>query len=79
MRLVVMHSVRLVLAGGMAGIAGAWFLDRYLVSTLVGVKVHDPASLALAWGMMTFIALLGSSFPALNASRTDVVSVLHSE
>lgn len=79
LRLVVMQAVRLVLIGGVAGIAGGWFLDRFLVSTLVGVKVHDPVSLSLAWGVMTLIALLGSSFPAMNASRTDVISVLHSE
>ena len=79
LRLIVMQSTRLVVAGGIAGVAGAWFLDRFLASTLVGVKVHDPRSLSLAWALMTLIALLGSSFPAMNASRTDVVSVLHSE
>ena len=30
-------------------------------------------------GMMTLIALAGTGLPALKASRTDVVSVLHSE
>lgn len=79
LRMIVMQSMRLVLAGGIAGIAGAWFLDRFLASTLVGVKVHDAVSLTLAWAVMTLIALLGSSFPALNASRTDVTSVLRSE
>jgi putative ABC transport system permease protein len=77
--LIVMQAVRLVLTGGVAGIAAAWFLDRLLASTLVGVKVHDPVSLSLACALMMLIALLGSSFPAMNASRTDVVSVLHSE
>lgn len=79
LRLIVTQSTRLVLAGGIAGLAGAWFLDRFLASTLVGVKIHDPVSLSLAWALMTLIALLGSSFPAMKASRTDVVSVLHSE
>lgn len=79
LRLVVMQALRLVLTGGGAGVAAAWFLDRLLTSTLVGVKEHDPVSLSLAWALMMVIALLGSCFPAMNASRTDVVSVLHSE
>jgi putative ABC transport system permease protein len=79
LRLIVMQAVRLVLTGGVAGVAAAWFLDRLLASTLVGVKVHDPVSLSLAWALMMVIALLGSCFPAMNASRTNVVSVLHSE
>ena len=79
LRLIVMQAVRLILTGGIAGIAAAWFLDRLLAGTLVGVKVHDPVSLSLAWALMTTIALLGSGFPAMNASRTNVVSALHSE
>jgi putative ABC transport system permease protein len=79
LRLIVMQAMRLILAGGVVGIAGAWFLDRLLASMLVGVKVHDPVSLSLAWALMTLIALLGSSLPARNAARTDLISVLHSE
>lgn len=79
LRLIMMQAMVLVLAGGIAGIAGAWFLDHFLASTLVGVQVHDPITLTLAGTLMTFIALMGSSFPAMSASRTDVVSVLHSE
>ncbi len=78
-RLIVMQAMRLILAGGVAGIAGAWFLDHLLAGMLVGVKVHDPLSLSLAWVLMTVIALLGSSLPAISASRTDLASVLHSE
>ncbi|HLY40224.1 MAG TPA: ABC transporter permease [Terracidiphilus sp.] len=79
LRLVLMQALRLISLGSMAGFAGAWFLDRLLASTLVGVKVHDPLSLSLACALMMLIALLGSAFPALSASRTDVVSVIHSE
>lgn len=79
LRLIASQAMRLILLGSIVGVAGAWFLDRFLASTLVGVKVHDPLSLSLAWAVMTAIALMGSGFPAINASRTDVVSVLHSE
>ena len=79
LRLIVSQAMRLVLAGGVMGIVGAWFLDRLLASMLVGVNVHDPVSLSLAWFLMTLIALVGSSVPARNAWHTDVISVLHSE
>ncbi len=77
--LVVMQAMRIVLAGGIAGIAGAWFLDRSLASMLVGVTVHDPISFSFAWVLMTLLSLMGCSLPAMNAARTDIVSVLHSE
>ena len=79
LRLIVMQAMRLIVAGGVVGIAGAWFLDRLLASMLVGVQVHDPVSLSLAWALMTLIALLGSSLPARNAAQTDLISVLRSE
>jgi ABC-type antimicrobial peptide transport system permease subunit len=71
--------MRLILAGGVMRIAGAWFLDRLLVSMLVGIHVHDPISLSVAGALMTLIALMGCSVPARSAIRTDVISVLHSE
>jgi putative ABC transport system permease protein len=79
LRLTVARAICLILAGGVIGIAGAWFLDRLLASMLVGVKVHDPVSLSLAWALMTLIALVASCVPARNAARTNVISVLHSE
>jgi ABC-type antimicrobial peptide transport system permease subunit len=71
--------MRLILAGGIMGIAGAWFLDRLLASMLVGTQVHDPVSLSLAWVLMTLVALVGCSLPARKAARTDLISILHSE
>lgn len=79
LRLIVSQAMRLILAGGIMGIAGAWFLDRLLASMLVGIKVHDPISLSLAWALMTLIALAGSCLPARNAARTNMISALHSE
>jgi len=79
LRLIVSQAIRLVLVGGVVGIAGAWFLDRLLASMLVGIQVHDPVSFSLAWVLMTLIALVGCSLPARNAARTNVISVLHSE
>jgi predicted permease len=79
LRLIVSQAIRLILAGIVVGIAGAWFMDRLLASMLVGIQVHDPVSLSLAGALMTLIALVGCSLPARNAARTIVISVLHSE
>jgi len=79
LRLIVSQAMRLILAGGAIGVAGAWLLDRLLASMLVGVRVHDPVSLSLAWALMRLIALVGCGLPARNAARTNVISVLHSE
>ena len=79
LRLIVIQALRLVLAGGAMGIAASWFLDRLLASMLVGVRLHDPLSLSLAWALMTGIAMLGCCVPARSAARTDLISVLHSE
>ncbi len=76
--LIVSQAMRLIIVGGVIGIAAAWLLDRLLASMLVGVKAHDPISLSLAWLLMTLIALLGCYVPARNAAHTDVMSVLHS-
>jgi len=77
--LIVAQAMRLILAGSVIGIAGAWFADRLLASMLVGVKVHDPISFSLAWALMMMIALAGCSMPARAAARTNVISILHSE
>jgi ABC-type antimicrobial peptide transport system permease subunit len=79
LRLILFQAMRVILAGGIVGVAGAWFLARMLASMLVGVEVHDPASLFLAWALMTLVALLGTSLPALGAARTNPTSVLYSE
>lgn len=79
LRLIVAQAMRLILTGGILGIAGAWLVDRLLAGMLVGVKVHDPVSISLAWSLMTLIALAGSCLPAINAAHTNVISALHSE
>ena len=79
LRLIVLQAMQVILAGSIVGIAGAWFLNRILARMLVGVKVHDPVSLLVAWALMTLVAMLGTSLPAMGAARTNPTSVLHSE
>ena len=77
--LIVAQAARLIVVGGVLGVAGAFVLSKLLTSMLVGVKPHDALSFSLAWILMTAIALLASTIPASHAARTDLVSVLHSE
>jgi predicted permease len=78
-RLVSLQALRLILTGSVLGMGAALLLSKWLSSMLVGVTGHDPLSLFAAWAGMTAIALLASMIPAAQASRTDLVSVLHSE
>jgi ABC-type antimicrobial peptide transport system permease subunit len=79
LRLVMMQAARLIAVGGVLGMITALMLSRLLASLLVGVTAHDTLSFALAWGLMTTVALLASALPAADAARTDVLSVLHSD
>jgi predicted permease len=77
--LIVAQAGRLIVAGGVLGLAGAFLLSKLLTSMLVGIKPHDAVSFSLAWILMTAVALLASTIPASQAARTDLVSILHSE
>ena len=78
-RLVVGGSMRLVLAGLIAGFAGTLVLGRLLESFLYGVTPHDPATIAAAVAALSAAALLGSSVPALRAARLDPIAALRQE
>jgi putative ABC transport system permease protein len=77
--LIVAQAARLIVLGGIFGIAAALALSKLLASMLVGVKPHDAISFSLAWILMTIVALVASTIPASAAARTDLVSVLHTE
>lgn len=79
LRIVVAEAVRLVAAGGILGLAGAFFLSRLLRSMLVGVTAHDAMSLSIAWLVMTAVGALASYLPAARASRIDPNALLHAE
>ena len=79
LRLVMMQAARLIAVGGVLGMMTALMLSRLLASLLVGVTAHDTLSFALAWGLMTTVALLASALPAVDAARTDLLATLHTE
>jgi putative ABC transport system permease protein len=78
-RLVVGGALKLVLAGVIAGVAGAAALGRSLESLLFGVSAFDPATYAAAGLTLVVIGLAAATMPALRASRIDPVRALRQE
>ena len=76
LQIMMKQAAWLIVLGGTIGVGAALVSSKLLASFLVGVTAHDPLTLAVAWAMMTIFALLASSVPAVQASRTDLVSVL---
>jgi putative ABC transport system permease protein len=78
-RLVVGGALKLVVAGVMAGVAGAAALGRSLESLLFGVSAFDPATYAAAGFTLVVVGLAAATMPALRASRIDPVRALRQE
>jgi ABC-type antimicrobial peptide transport system permease subunit len=79
LRLVLGDAGRLVLAGVVAGAAGALWLSRYAESLLFGVAPRDTASVALAGGVLALTALLAAFVPARRAAGVDAAIVLRGD
>jgi predicted permease len=79
LRLVVLQAAQLILIGGVLGVIVAFLSARLPASMLSGVSPHDLLSFSLAWALMIFTAFSASIFPARNAARTNLISVLRSE
>jgi putative ABC transport system permease protein len=79
LQLVVSEAGRLIVLGGIFGVGAALGVSRLLSSLLVGVTSRDAITFALAWALMTTVALLASTVAATKALRTDLVAVLHTE
>ncbi len=77
--LILREAITLIFVGDLAGLGAALVLNRFITAELVGVTTANVPVLALALAMMTLIALLASVFPAVNAARTDLLSVLRAE
>jgi putative ABC transport system permease protein len=79
LRLVLGRAAQLTLAGVAAGLAGAFALQRVIVSQLYGVSPADPMVLATVSFIMCAVALAAAFFPARRAARTDPLVALRHE
>ncbi len=77
--LVLGGGMRMLAAGGGAGLLLAFALARTLRSQLHGVGTVDPAAYGLAAGLVALCGGLACLAPALRASRVDPAVALRSE
>lgn len=81
------HIVRLVLgnvgilaaAGIVLGVPAALFTTRFAGAYLYGVTPHDPATIAVAVGVLLLAALVASYAPARFAATLEPTTALRRE
>jgi predicted permease len=78
-RMVFGESLAMIAAGFVLGLPIVYAASRLIVGLLYGVRVNDPAWIALAAGALTTTAALTAFFPAMRASRIDPVTALRYE
>jgi len=78
-RLVLGEAMRVVAAGALVGLLGAYFGSRLLASLLFGVSPGDPASLLGAAAVLVAIGAGAAYLPALRATRIDPVQALRAD
>ena len=72
--------VALIVAGGMVtGLAGFLLVSRLIGGLLYGVRIADPAALAVALGLLTGAAIFANTIPAARAPGIDPASALKQE
>jgi putative ABC transport system permease protein len=78
-RLVLGQGMTLTFIGLAAGLAGAWWLTRFLEAQLFGVSSTDPLTFLLLPMVLVVVALLAAFVPARRATRVDPVIALRYE
>src|SRR5882724_733406 len=79
MRLVVGNGMKLVAIGLVAGLAGAFWLTRYMSAMLYGVKPSDPLTYVEVASVLLAVAFLATYIPARRAAQVDPVIALRYE
>ena len=79
LRLVMGQGARLAVVGLAVGLFGAFALTRSLRALLFGVGPNDPATIAIATGVLLAAALAACLVPAVRAVRVDPSQAFRSD
>jgi putative ABC transport system permease protein len=79
LQLVLAHGVRLTLIGVAIGLAGTFFLTRYVSSLLFNVPAYDPLTLVGVVAALMAISLCACYIPAQRATLVDPIVALREE
>jgi putative ABC transport system permease protein len=79
LRMIMMQTLRVSLAGLAAGIVGALLLARGLSALLFEVGPTDPLTYALVSALLLTVTVVAAAVPAVHASRIDPVRALRAE
>ena len=77
--MVLLQVGRMILTGGLIGLAAALALGTLARSQLYELEGHDPAVLITASALLALVALIAGLLPALRASRVDPMRALRYE
>ncbi len=77
--LLLKQGARLVTAGMLAGLVGAWALTRAMSHMLVGISPSDPETYLVVSALLFCIALLACWIPARRTMRMDPMVALRHE
>jgi len=77
--MVMSQGMAVTAVGLVVGLAGAWFVTRYMTSLLYGIAPRDPATFGVAAGMLGVVALAACYLPARRAMGVDPMVALRHE
>jgi putative ABC transport system permease protein len=77
--LIVAAGARIVLAGTVAGVAGALLLSGLLESLLFGIAPRDPLTFALVPATLALVGLAAAALPARRAVNLDPTDALRTD
>jgi putative ABC transport system permease protein len=79
LRMILRQGMGVVFAGIAVGLAGAFYLTRFMVTQLYSVHPIDAATFIAIPMLLAIVALAASYFPARRAMRVDPVIALRYE